>query len=423
MEISKPGLGPKKQSIFNLAVIVGALGYFVDIYDLLLFSIIRVPSLKNLGLTPEQIKTDGLRIINIQMLGLLVGGIVWGILGDKKGRLKVLYASIILYSLGNIANGFVQTSGQYAIIRFITGLGLAGELGAGITLVSELMGKERRGIATSMVAGIGLSGAVLAYFVRVKFVGPTGEGWRTCYFIGGGLGFILLLLRVGVLESGMFKSIEQTNVRKGDFFMLFTNGKRLKKYLTAILIALPNWYVIGILITFSNEFATRMNIQGPVDPGRAIMFAYAAISIGDIAIGFISQGFRSRKKALYLFHFITVVAIFWFFHLEGKTPTEMYVVCALLGFGTGFWAIFVTMAAEQFGTNIRATVATTVPNMARGSLNLVTLLFVSLQGVLPKEVAYLKSGWITGIIVFVIAFISLILTEETFGKDLDYIEE
>lgn len=410
----------KNHSVFNLAVIVGALGYFVDVYDLLLFSIIRVPSLKTLGLNAEQVAKEGLNIINIQMLGLLIGGIIWGILGDKKGRLKVLFASIILYSLGSIANGFVHTTGQYALVRFITGLGLAGELGAGITLVSELLPKEKRGIATSLVAGIGLSGAVFAYFIRVQFVGADGEGWRTCYFIGGGLGFLLLFLRVGVLESGMFKDIEQSeNVKKGDFFMLFTNGRRLKKYLTAILIALPNWYVIGILITFSKEFAIKMDIKGAVDPGRAIMFAYAAISIGDIAIGFISQWMKSRKKALWLFHIITVIAVIAYFNLHGQNSNMVYLVCVFLGFGTGFWAIFVTMAAEQFGTNIRATVATTVPNMARGSLNLVSLLFVYLQ---TSTGDYVKSGWITGIVVFTIAFIALKLTEETFGKDLDYIE-
>ncbi|MHA4809387.1 MFS transporter [Flavitalea flava] len=411
----------KNHSVFNLAVIVGALGYFVDVYDLLLFSIIRIPSLKTMGLNAEQVAREGLHIINIQMLGLLIGGIIWGVLGDKKGRLKVLFASIILYSLGSIANGFVHTTGQYALVRFITGLGLAGELGAGITLVSELLPKEKRGIATSLVAGIGLSGAVFGYFIRVQFVGADGEGWRTCYFIGGGLGFLLLFLRVGVLESGMFKNIEQSDkVKKGDFFMLFTNGRRLKKYLTAILIALPNWYVIGILITFSKEFAIKMNIQGAVDPGRAIMFAYAAISIGDIAIGFISQWMKSRKKALWLFHIITVLAVIAYFNLQGQNSNMVYLVCVFLGFGTGFWAIFVTMAAEQFGTNIRATVATTVPNMARGSLNLVSLLFVYLQGTTGD---YVKSGWITGIVVFTIAFIALKLTEETFGKDLDYIEQ
>ena len=408
----------KSPSLFNLAVIVGALGYFVDVYDLLLFSIIRVPSLKSLGLSAEEIASQGARIISIQMIGLLLGGILWGVLGDKLGRLKVLFASIILYSLGSIANGFVHTVDQYAIVRFITGLGLAGELGAGITLVSELMPKEKRGIATSLVAGIGLSGAVFAYFIKVKF-GADAEGWRTCYFIGGGLGFALLLLRVGVLESGMYKTIAQSNVRKGNFFMLFTSGTRLRKYLTAILIALPNWYVIGVLITFSDKFAVQMNVQGPVDPGKGIMVAYAAISIGDVLIGFISQWLKSRKWSLYIFHIITVIGIVWFFHLQGQTSTMVYWACVVMGFGTGFWAMFVTMAAEQFGTNIRATVATTVPNMARGSLSLVVLpLFAALQ---PSQ-GYFRSGWITGIIVFVIAFISLMLTKETFGKDLDYIE-
>ncbi len=408
-----------KISLFNIAVIVSSLGYFVDIYDLLLFSIIRVPSLKSLGLSSQEISEVGLKIINIQMLGLLIGGIIWGILGDKKGRTKVLFASIILYSLGNIANGFVRTANQYALVRFITGLGLAGELGAGITLVSELMPKEKRGIATSFVAGIGLTGAVFAYFVRQFLVGPSGDGWRTCYFIGGGLGIMLLLLRVGVLESGMFKNLAgMDNIKKGNFLMLFTSAARLKKYLTAILIALPNWYVIGILITFSDNFASRMKVNGPVDPGKAVMYSYAAIAIGDVLIGFVSQWFKSRKKALYFFQAITVFSIIWYFNLQGSSAKMVYVVVSLMGFGTGFWAMFVTMAAEQFGTNIRATVATTAPNMARGSLNLVSAIFAGLQ----PSLGYLKSGWVTGIIVLTISSIALILTEETFGKDLNYVE-
>ncbi|MEP6727239.1 MAG: MFS transporter [Bacteroidota bacterium] len=403
----------KNQSVFGLAVIVAALGYFVDIYDLLLFSIIRIPSLKSFGLDDAAIAKDGLKIINIQMMGLLLGGIFWGILGDKKGRLNVLYASIILYSLGNIANGFVQTVNQYAGVRFITGFGLAGELGAGITLVSELLSKEKRGIGTSLVAGIGLTGAVFAFFIKQNFE------WRTCYFIGGGLGFLLLFLRVGVLESGMFKSVRESNIARGNFFMLFTNGKRLKKYLTAIFLGLPTWYVIGILISFSKEFAVKMNVQGTVDPGKAVMFAYAGISLGDVAIGFISQWMKSRKKAVYLFYGLTIIGICWFFNMQGQSTETFYADCALLGFATGFWAMFVTMAAEQFGTNIRATVATTVPNMVRGSLNLVSLLFVSLQA----SQGYLKSGWITGIVVMVIGLISVAFTEETFGKDLNYMEE
>jgi MFS transporter, putative metabolite:H+ symporter len=406
-------MNKRQLGVLSFPVIVAALGYFVDIYDLLLFSIIRIPSLRSLGLNDAQIAKQGLFIINIQMIGLLVGGIIWGVLGDKKGRLKVLYASIILYSIGNIANGFVQSVGQYAIVRFITGIGLAGELGAGITLVTELLPKEKRGIGTSMVAGIGLTGAVVAFFLKEEF------DWRTCYFIGGGLGFALLLLRVGVLESGMFKNIEKSSVSKGNFFLLFSSGRRLRKYLTSILIGLPTWYVIGILITFSKEFGTNMGVRGTIDPGKAIMFAYAAISIGDILAGFVSHWLKSRKKALYVYYIITALSIFWFFNLQGSSVNELYLVSALLGFGTGFWAIFVTMAAEQFGTNIRATAATTVPNMVRGSLTLVSLLFTQLQ---TSTGDYVKAGWITGVVVLLIGITSVILSEETYHKDLDYLE-
>jgi MFS family permease len=402
----------KQFGVLSFPVIVAALGYFVDIYDLLLFSIIRIPSLRSLGLDDAQIAKQGLFIINIQMIGLLVGGIIWGILGDKKGRLKVLYASIILYSIGNIANGFVQTVGQYALVRFITGIGLAGELGAGITLVSELLPKEKRGIGTSMVAGIGLTGAVVAFFLKEEFY------WRTCYFIGGGLGFVLLLLRVGVLESGMFRNIQFASVSKGNFFILFSSRRRIRKYLSSILIGLPTWYVIGILITFSKEFGTNMGIRGTIDPGKAVMFAYAAISVGDILAGFVSHWMKSRKRALYVFYAITALSIVWFFNLQGSDVTTLYIVSALLGFGTGFWAIFVTMAAEQFGTNIRATVATTVPNMVRGSLTLVSLLFTQLQ----SRVDYVTAGWITGVVVMIVGIISVLLAEETFHKDLNYLE-
>lgn len=407
----------KSNAIFSVAVLVAALGYFVDIYDLLLFSIIRVESLKSLGLTPEQITTDGEAIISWQMGGLLIGGILWGMLGDKKGRLSVLFGSIILYSLANIANGFVTTVNQYAIIRFIAGVGLAGELGAGITLVSELTPKEKRGIATSLVAGIGLTGAVVAFIIKSNF------HWRTCYFIGGGLGMALLALRISVFESGMFNQIKKMNVKRGNFFMLFTNGDRLKRYILAILIGLPTWFVIGILVTFSKEFAEHFGIKEKVDSGKAIMFAYAAISLGDIIVGFVSQWFRSRKKALFLFYGITIFfMILYFTVLWDSTASTMYWVCAGLGFGTGFWAIFVTMGAEQFGTNIRATAATTIPNMVRGLLAIAIIpLFKWLRGM--EGVGYVNGGMYAAVILMAVTLVAAAMTKETFGKDLNFVEE
>ena len=405
----------KPASIFSIAVIVAALGYFVDIYDLLLFSITRVPSLVSLGLSEAQVLSEGESIIMWQMAGLLIGGIIWGVMGDKKGRLSVLFGSIILYSLANIANGFVQTADQFKIIRFIAGIGLAGELGAGITLVSELTHKSKRGIATSLVAGIGLTGAVLAFIMKENF------DWRTCYFIGGGLGLILLVLRISVFESGMFHDVKKMNVKRGNFFMLFNTKERFTKYLCSILIGLPTWFVIGVLVTFSSEFGKQMGIKEKIDPGKAIMYAYAAIAIGDILIGFISQWFKSRKKALYLFYFITAVFMVLFFTTQWNgTAAKMYWICAGLGFGTGFWAIFVTMGAEQFGTNIRATAATTIPNMVRGML---TVMILPLFKLFREMTDYVTGAWITAIVIMAITIVAAILVKETFHKDLNYIEE
>jgi MFS transporter, putative metabolite:H+ symporter len=402
-----------KYGIFSIPVIVGALGYFVDIYDLLLFGIIRKQSLRDLGLNEEQVLNTGENIISIQMAGLLIGGIIWGIMGDKKGRLSVLFGSIVLYSLANIANGLVVNTDQYALVRFIAGIGLAGELGAGITLVSELLPKEKRGIGTSMVAGIGLTGAVVAYFVSQSY------DWRVCYFIGGGLGLLLLVLRVSVYESGMFNQLKEMKISRGDFRMFFNSAARFKKYVLSILVGLPTWFVIGVLVSFSDQFGKHFGINEAISPGKAIMYAYAGISIGDILIGLVSQVLKSRKKALYIFYGITIIFMILFFLQQNGSAMRMYLICAGLGFGTGFWAIFVTMAAEQFGTNLRATAATTVPNMVRGSLPLIIILFKWLRG----SVDYATAGMITGAIVMVITLIAAAYTKETFGKDLNFVEE
>lgn len=398
-------------SLFQPAILVAALGYFVDIYDLLMFSILRVPSLQSLGLTDAQIATDGLKIINFQMAGLLLGGILWGVLGDKRGRLKVLFASILIYSLGNLANAWVQTVDQYAWVRFFSGIGLAGELGVGITLVAELLPKEKRGLGTSLVAAVGLSGAVAAFFMKEWL------DWRTCYAVGGILGLALLFLRVRVSESGLFEEVERNqDIPRGRFLDLFKTRTRAKAYLQSILIGLPTWYVIGILVSFSREFARDRGLPGEVDPGFAIMVAYAAISVGDLAIGFLSQALRSRKKALYVFYAITAAGLVFFF--QAQTIGELYVACAVLGFGTGFWALFVTMAAERFGTNLRATATTTIPNMVRGALVLISGLFTALQG----SLSYTHSGMVTGLVVVGLTAWAAVHLPETFDRDLDFIE-
>lgn len=410
----------KPHRIFSLAVVVAALGYFVDIYDLLLFTIVREPSLKDLGVDLTNAKaviTASTTIINWQMVGLLIGGILWGVMGDKKGRLSVLFGSILLYSIANFITGYVSTIEHYAYARFFAGIGLAGELGAGITLVSELLPKAKRGIGTSLVAGIGLFGAVFAYFTY-----EATKDWRLCYKIGGALGVALLILRIRVAESGMFNEVKNKGVSRGNLLLFFNNAHRFRKYILAILIGLPTWYVIGVLVNLSNRFAEAFYGPNHVNSGRAIMYAYAAIAIGDITVGLVSQYFKSRKKALYLFYALTILSGILFFSSWNSNDERMYTICTVLGFSTGFWAIFVTMGAEQFGTNLRATAATTIPNMVRGALPLINMLFKDVFQDSWKW-SLVKSGVVTGIIVMSITLVSAFFTEETFHKDLNYVEE
>ena len=403
----------KLGQLLQMPVIVAALGYFVDIYDLLLFSIIRIESLRSLGVSEAGLLTDGVFLISIQMGGLLVGGILWGVLGDKKGRISVLFGSILMYSLANIANGFVTNVEQYAVLRFIAGIGLAGELGVGITLVAEVLPKEIRGYGTSLVAGVGMLGAVLAYFVT-EFV-----DWRVAYFIGGGMGLLLLAMRVKVFESGIFTNIKQRSVSKGNFFQLFTTRTTFFKYIRCILIGVPVWFVAGILMTFAPEFGKALNLDGPVEAGKAVMWEYIGLTFGDILSGIFSQYFRSRKKVVLLYLLLASVLIAVYLFVPLQTTTIFYGLCVLLGFAAGYWALFVTIAAEQFGTNLRATVATTVPNFVRGSMIIMTPLFLLFK----DEFGVLLGGGLVGLLAMGTALLGLWKMEETFGKDLNYVEE
>ncbi len=406
----------KELGVFSLPVIVGALGFFVDVYDLLLFSIVRKPSLESLHLSADQVLSKGELIISVQMIGLMVGGVFWGIMGDKKGRLSVLFGSILLYSLANIANGMVQTVGQYTLMRFIAGVGLAGELGASITLVSEMLPKEKRGIGATIIASVGVFGAVSAFFVYQAF-----QDWRLCYYIGGGMGLLLLLLRANVIESGMFDVVKKTAVVRGNFLMLFNNKERLMRYVKGVVIGLPVWYVIGILITFSDKFGTEFGIAG-VNPGKAIMYQYVAIGLGDLSAGLLSNYLKSRKKTLFIFLSILAVFIVLYFSQSsgwGNT-TSMYMICAGLGFGAGFSVLYITMSAEQFGTNLRASTAISIPNVVRGILPLIILLHKGLRSLTGN---YVTGGWITGIFIMLIAVIAAYHTKETFGRDLNFVEE
>lgn len=401
-----------KKKVFAI-VLVAALGYFVDIYDLILFSIVRVASLKSLGVPDVQMLDTGVLLLNMQMGGMLVGGILWGILGDKRGRISVLFGSIFLYSLANILNGFVTNVEMYAVLRFIAGVGLAGELGAGITLVSEVMPKTKRGYGTMVVASIGVMGAVAAALI-VELT-----EWRTSYFIGGGMGLAILILRFGVYESGMYNSIKgASHVGKGEFIKLFTDKARFLKYLYCILIGLPLWFVVGILITFSPEFGKAFGITEPISAGKAVMFCYIGLVFGDIFSGTLSQVLKSRKKVLYIFLTATLACICVYLFLNSTSTFYFYTVCILMGTAVGYWVIFVTNSSEQFGTNLRSTVTTTVPNFIRGSVIPLTFLFQALK----PSMGIKYSAFAIGVLTIVIAIWATSKLEETYGKDLDYTE-
>lgn len=396
----------------NAIIIVAALGYFVDVYDLILFSVVRKPSLQSLGVSPDMQLSIGVELLNWQMAGMLIGGILWGILGDKKGRISVLFGSIFLYSAANIANGFVHDISTYSILRFIAGVGLAGELGAGITLVSEVMSKESRGWGTTIVATVGLTGAVVAALIANKF------DWRVSYFVGGAMGLAILILRIGVYESGMYKSIRQKNVSKGNFLQLFTSKERFYKFAKCILVGLPTWFVIGILITFSDKFAEALGHTEKINPANSVMFAYIGIVAGDFVSGLMSQLMKSRKKVILIFLFLNVIFILLYLFLNNSGTVYFYFLCTMLGFANGYWAVFVTNASEQFGTNLRATVTTSTPNIIRGTTVPLTLSFQFLsqyQGIIYAALT-------VAVIDLTIAFVAAIRTEETFGKELDYVE-
>jgi putative MFS transporter len=356
------------------------------------------------------------------MSGMLVGGLLWGIMGDLKGRKSVLFGSIMLYSVANIANAFVTTIPQYQIVRFIAGLGLAGELGAAITLVSEIMHREHRGFGTMLIVAMGALGAVAAALMNRVHMGILGlQSWQEAYIVGGLLGLCLLFMRMGTFESGMFDALKkEKGITKGNFFLLFKDRHRFLKYLACILVGLPVWYCVAILIKFSPSFAKITGVSGPpVEVGFSIMYAYIGLSVGDLFSGLLSQYLKSRKKVILIYLVSTILLVGVFLFVPGFSTSTYYFLCFLLGCATGYWALFVSVASEQFGTNIRSTVTTTIPNFVRGAVIPITLSFKSLE----SGHGSVYAAVVVGVVCIGIAIAATLYLKETFAKDLDYLEQ
>lgn len=396
-----------------LIVIVASLGYFVDIYDLVIFSIVRVQSFHSLGIPLEKMRVAGEYVLNMQMGGLLIGGVIWGVIGDKYGRLKVLFGSILLYSIANLANAFVYDLHSYAIIRFIAGIGLAGELGAGITLVNESMHKNKRGYGTMLIAAIGVLGALAAFYVAEHFE------WRKAYIVGGVMGFLLLFLRMGIFESSMYKNSEQQHIVRGKLSMLFTKKERFLRYLYSLLIGLPIWFIVGIFVTLAPEFGVALNATETLSAGKGILYCYIGISVGDIFAGLIAQITKSRRLAVLIFIVGILISSTIYLNSYGITPEKFHILAFFMGLSVGYWATFATIASEQFGTNLRSTVTTTAPNFVRGALIPSTLLF---EFILSKS-NIITAGFIMIIGLSAIALFALSRLKESFSLDLNYLEE
>lgn len=408
--------GANSKSSLNVAfvVLVASLGYFIDIYDIVIFSIVRVESFQDIGISPEKMRRGGELVLNAQMAGLLIGGVVWGIIGDKFGRIKVLFGSILLYSAANIANAYIHDLNTYALIRFIAGFGLAGELGAGVTLVNESMHKDKRGYGTMLIATIGVLGAVAAFYVAEHFA------WRNAYIVGGVLGFALLLLRLGTFESGMYKqTMDKKDIVKGDIKMLFTDKTRFKRYMYCLLIGLPIWFVVGIFVTLAPEFGEALGAPVALSAGKGILYCYIGISLGDLFAGLLAQLTKSRRLAVFIFQIGILISSIWYLTSTGITETKFHWLAFFMGLSVGYWATFVTIASEQFGTNLRSTVTTTAPNFVRGALIPSTLLF---EFLVPRF-SIITAGIIMIVLLSLIALFALSRLKESFNIDLNYLEK
>lgn len=395
-----------------LAIIVAALGYFVDVFDIWLFSSVRVKSLQGLGLTGDAVKSVGEALINWQMAGFILGALLFGVIADRKGRLAVLFGSILIYSLANIANGFVQDITWYGVCRFVAGIGLAGELGAGIALVSELVSTARRGWATTFVATIGVTGSVAAPLVA-KAV-----DWRVAYFIGGGMGIVLLLMRIGVFESGMFEELKaRDDVKRGDLRQLLATAERRKRYLATILCGAPVWFFAGLMMTFAPEVQVSLGIPNPKPAPDIIAIAALGLCIGDVIFGAISQWMKSRRRAFWIAYVWMTAAILAIF-FAAKSADVFFWLMFVGGLGAGYWAVFVTTSGEVFGTNLRGTVATTAPSFVRGLIIPMTLGKRALEPYLGSIGAL---GAI-GVLVLGLAAWSVAALPETFHRDMDFVE-
>jgi MFS family permease len=395
-----------------LMISVAALGYFVDLYDMLIFSSERVEALGSIGVAKQKMGEVGLMLQNYQMLGLVIGGFLFGILADKFGRLRVLFASILLYSVANIGNAFVTNVPAFAVARLIAGIGLAGELGVALSWISESLKPQQRTIATTIVSAFGLLGGVVAAIMATHF------HWQTSYMIGGIMGLVLLAFRVSLNESKLFEQTRQSSAKKGNLFQLLSNKKQLKKFVLCVLSGAPAFVLLSIYVTLAPEFGAAFGITEQISVAHGIMVFLIVFAMSDVACGLLSKIMRKRKTPLLIFACLQILSIGYYLLVPPQTVEAFYFRCMLLGFSAGYWGILITNSLEQFGTNIRATVATSTPSLIRGMTIPASIFFT----VVSKQTSLVTAGAIVGFSLVAISIVSILLLDDKFENDLNFME-
>jgi MFS transporter, putative metabolite:H+ symporter len=396
----------------KFTILVAALGYLVDVFDLILYTLLRNQSLTDMGVPAAQLKSVGATLLYWQMSGFIVGGLLWGVIGDKRGRLSTLLGSIVVYSLANIANGFVQDTHTYAVLRFVSGVGLAGEIGAGVALASELLPQRLRGLGTTFISVLGLLGAIFAVLVVDHL------GWRSAYWVGGGLGLLLLVMRVSVVESGMFNRLKDSGRSQGDLLKFLSKPALVGRLLLITLVGTPIWFVIGTLVTFTPEISRSMGITTLKGTSQAVLCVYIGLGLGGIVTGLLSQKLQSRKKVIGIWLAMSLVAILVFGRIGGTSATVYIGMIGVLGFSAGYWNMFLQIAAEQFGTNYRSTAAGSAPNLVRGMTIPMNMAFTALSASMTD----IRAATMVGICALLVGTLAWLMMTETFHRDLDFVE-
>jgi MFS transporter, putative metabolite:H+ symporter len=390
---------------FSSLFLIGC-GYFIDIFDLVLFSTLRISSFEELKITDPTYWT--VVFFNLQMTGILVGGIFWGKMADIKGRSWSFMGTILVFSIANIINGLTSSLTVYGICRFIAGFGLAGEMGSGIALICEKVPDEKRSLYLGFVSSLGCIGAVLSGWLGDIVY------WRYLFIGSGFAGILLTLLRKNLLEPDLFRKTATLNIPRGQWKTLFQSPPDLIRFILLIFLGIPMWYIIGILWSFSTEMTSTIGLN-IFTSGQAILWGYVGVWMGDMLMPFVSQFLKSRIFTIQICLIMMLLGVIYLFQFQPHSLLSFQLTHIFLGFTIGYWAVYATLCGESFGTNIRALTSTSLPSLIRFSS--IPMMIIYQYG---RDENELNIALGMGLTVLCISMITTYFIKDTFQKDIDF---